>query len=171
MSSRPNSCNLTLVNNSSNHACETSRRRDTQATGFSGISEKELAVLNKLQAHKGEVVLRGTDDMQYQFWLAPFNALELEQWWKTQESFAFNPGGWLDFLYQDSGRTPPPHRDFDVPGIFLDAEYPEGTKVWDDLIDLKKNYFCVICCDADSYLQRPDGSLIYHVGYTGTKDD
>jgi hypothetical protein len=117
-----------------------------------------------LSAHVGEIVLRETLDYDWQFWLAPFSATELERWWISQTSFMFNPEGIWDEVYRMFDEVPPPHRSFDIPGTFIDADYPDGTDLWSELSASKKHYRCEICCDSDSYLQRPDGTKLYHRG-------
>ena len=34
-----------------------------------------------------------------------------------------------------------------------------------------EHHGCLICCDRDSYLKRPDGSVLYHKGYTSEDPD
>lgn len=118
-----------------------------------------------LSAHRGEIVLRIVDSgRKEQFWLVPFSASQLEEWWRGQESFDSNPDGVFDEFYQLFGETPPPHRQNEFPGIFIDAEYPEGGDLWVTMADSKEHYLCELCCDSDSYLKRPDGTRIHHRG-------
>lgn len=120
-----------------------------------------------LDAHQGEIVLRicGYSE-DFQFWLTPFSAGELEEWWQEQELFDSDPCEDYPEIARIFGveEEPPPHREQPVPGVFLDAEYPEGTEIWDELALFGRHYRCVICCECDSYLQRPDKSKVYHRG-------
>ena len=118
-----------------------------------------------IATHDGEVVLR-LGEQTDQFWLVPFSASQLEEWWRAQESFDFDPDGIHDMLCRQFGEPPrslPRTREF--PGRFIDAEYPEGGELWKEMADSKKHYICELCCDGDSYLKRPDGTRIYHRGY------
>jgi hypothetical protein len=122
----------------------------------------------RIAAHEGEIVLRLTEDFRYQFWLTPFaSAAELEAWWVSQGSFNPKPTKVSALLYEVFSETPPPpepYRDSDVPGEFLDEQWSRDDDLRGELDALKKHYRAFICCDSDSYLQRPDGSRIYHRG-------
>jgi hypothetical protein len=118
-----------------------------------------------IATHPGEIVLRYVDSgRECQFWLFPGGADSLEEWWRSQESFDSNPNGEFDELYRLLGKEPPPRRTLVLPGIFIDADYPEGTDLWESMSQKRKHYFCELCCDTDSYLRRPDGTRIHHRG-------
>lgn len=120
----------------------------------------------ELQTHSGEVVLCEIDQgYKCQFWLVPLSAGELEDWWLSQDTFEDNPDGLWDALHEEFGEPPPPHSTHEIPGTFLDAD----ADLWMQMEESGKHYYCMICCDSHTYLRRPDGSRIYHRGYTGEK--
>jgi hypothetical protein len=127
----------------------------------------ELAALSRqLEAHCGEVVLRDIDHgYASQFWLVAMSATQLEDWWRSQDTFDSNPDGVKDPLYEAFGETPPPHSTLIHPGTFLDADSSDAVDLWVAMADSHKHYSCVLCCDSDSHLRRPDGSYIFHRGY------
>jgi len=113
----------------------------------------------------GIVVLRDLNSEYAGFWLVPMSGPELEVWWSTQETFDSNPDGALDELYRVFGETPPPHSKIVLPGELLIAETQDEHGLWSRLWHDGEHYRCLICCDHDSYLKRPDGSVLYHKGY------
>lgn len=130
-----------------------------------------MSSIEKVLGHAGVVVLFLDDESDYhQFWLVPMNAAELEKWWTDLDSFDSNPNGIKDDLYKVFGETPPPHKDPPViPGVFVDAVSSDEDALWQSMFHDGQHYSCAMCCDSDSYLRRPDGSLIHHKGYRGDK--
>ena len=57
-----------------------------------------------LGAHRGEVVLRDIGPV-CQFWLFPQSAIELENWWRSRDTFHSNPDGLWDEVYAIFGET------------------------------------------------------------------
>jgi len=134
---------------------------------MNGSQSIDLASLSRqLEAHYGEVVLRDIDHgYASQFWLFPMSATQLEDWWRSKDTFDSNPDGVLDAMYEAFGETPPPHSSLTLPGTFLDADSSESVDLWVAMADSHKHYSCLLCCDSDSYHRRPDGTYIFHRGY------
>jgi len=131
------------------------------------------ATRKRLKNHIGEIVLRVFDPPEdCGFWLTPFNLFELEQWWRAQTRIPFhwNPTEETITIEKMLGlilseKVDDDYRPFHVPGIFLyDGRKAWFRKMWDELRSAGCHYKCVLCCDTDSYLQRPDGSRILHKG-------
>lgn len=123
-----------------------------------------------IDVHHGEVVLRNVDcGRELDFWFVPFSAAELENWWISQPTFFSNPEGELDLLYKMFGEIPPPRSEIKIPGIFLTAKNAEEWNLWSELLNSSLHYTCELCCDSDSYLKKPDGSLLYHAGFKDLK--
>ena len=126
--------------------------------------------LKLVKEHPGTVVLLDCDPPEdFQFWFAPFSACELEKWWLERDTFDFNPNGVWDSVCKLFGVTPPPHRSFDVPGLFSYGDW-ELYRLWKRLRKLKRYYGGKICCDSDSYLKRPNGECIFHLGFKGDRN-
>lgn len=113
----------------------------------------------------GIVVLRDLNSEDSGFWLVPMSGVGLEAWWSSQATFEDNPDGVLDDLCRAFGEVPPPHSRIVLPGELLIAETRDEYDLWSRLWDDGEHYRCLICCDRDSYLKRPDGSVLYHKGY------
>lgn len=124
-----------------------------------------LNLRERIAAHKGEIVLRVTEDYEYQFWLTPFtSAADLEAWWVSQEYVDCFRGGAWDEIWEAMGEELLPERAFKAPGEFLEEQWSKDDDLWGELDARKKHYRAFICCDSDSYLQRPDGNRVYHRG-------
>ena len=124
--------------------------------------------LRLIQKHHGTVVLLKCDPPEDgQFWFAPFSKEELESWWMKHESFdVYNEN--TDMIYRIFGQTPPAHRKFDVPGLFVGFDNNwDLQRAWLRLRKRREFYTGKICCDFDSYLERPDGRRIFHPGFRG----
>ncbi len=120
--------------------------------------------------HCGMVVLRDIDwGYACQFWLLDMKPKEFEAWWEQQESFEEFHGtpGELAF-YEAIGTKPPPVRMRpSLPGKRLGVDSEEDMELWMGMSETNKHYFCMLCCDSDSYLKTPDGRMIHHKGYHG----
>ena len=121
----------------------------TQGTVASAISayREGLVVLRDLETECG-------------FWFVPMPPEDLEALWLAQESFDQNPDGSLDLFYTTINQVPPPHTTLILPGHLVIAESQEDVDLWRLMAKEKKYYMCFICCDADSYLKRPDGTIL-----------
>lgn len=147
---------------------------DNNACGMDmGTRRQRLSVseiMKLVRGHPGTVVLLKCDPPEdFQFWFAPFSACDLEKWWLERDTFNFNPDGVWDSAYKVFGETPPPHRSFDVPGLFDLGDSWELYRLWKRLRKLKRYYGGKICCDDDSYLERPDGNRLFHLGFRGDR--
>lgn len=120
----------------------------------------------QLQAHQGTIILRDIDcGQQVQFWLVTFTPAELEKWWTSQTTFDPDPDGEFDTVYAMFGETAPLHGDRVIPpGKFLSVVTEDDLDLWVEMSETNEFYFCVICCDSDSFLKRPDGTRILHKG-------
>jgi len=143
---------------------------NTHPTEFLTLSPEETRA--RISDHLREVVLLDSDPSgEYGFWLTPFDSVSIEHWWRNKVTFNFvwNPDGGLDRMYRDIfGVEPEKHLPFDIPGTFLDDETSGTTiwlaDIWEELRATKQNYKAVFCCDHDAYLERPDGTHIFHKG-------
>lgn len=113
----------------------------------------KMTLREKLSAHQGAVVLKGFEDSD--FWLVPFDANELEAWWTSQETF----GLLID--------QPQPPNKLHPPGRILAAKTGDDFDLWNEMQRSRRFYYCELCCDYDSFLQRPDGTRLYHKGFKG----
>jgi len=122
----------------------------------------------RITAHTCEVVLRIFDPPEdCGLWLPPFNAAELEKWWMEQERIPFywNPSNELIEMERRVFGVEPEGVTFEPPGLFLyDGSEIWFHDMWKTLRATGNHYECVLCCDTDSYLQRPDGTRVYHKG-------
>jgi len=123
----------------------------------------------RILGHVGEVVLRIFDPPEdYGFWLAPFSAAELEQWWMEQDRIPFHWDPNSEFAQitcRVFGVEPEKYEPFVPPGVFLfDGSKQWFRELWKEMKATGKHYQCVLCCDTDSYLQRPDGTRVFHRG-------
>jgi hypothetical protein len=128
--------------------------------------------LKLVRQFPGTVVLLSVElPEKFGFWFAPFSGQDLENWWRERDSFDFNPSGAKDAIAKFFGKTPPPHREFDVPGMFSYEGTWQLGRLWSRLRKLRRYYRGKICCDIDSYLERPDGSRLFHLGFRGDPND
>jgi len=137
------------------------------ATRFENLNVAEIQ--KEIASHEGTLVLRICDPPENGiFWFSPFSENELIVWWQSQQSFMFNPEGCWDPLYKFFNEPPPPHRDFDVPGLFVCTDHDHDEDVWQlwkKMFSTHKHATCELCCNSDSYLQLPDGRKFFHAGF------
>ena len=119
----------------------------------------------RISTHAGCVVLGYTDDCRAYFWLVPFTATALEEWWRQQETF--EQGNEVTRVLADIFAEPlKKFRTEEIPGEMLWAEDDASNQLWDEMSDSATHYKARLCCDSDSYLKAPDGRSIFHRGCT-----
>jgi len=135
------------------------RRRPT-------LLRRGMPVLKRVSKHPGLVVLHATLHCQpCGFWLLDMQPNELEDLWRSQETFAspLSPEeSLLRRLFFEP--LPPVCVPPKLPGVFVTATGRKPVALWNAMSKSERHYRCVICGDDDSILIAPDGRRIRHKG-------